>query len=87
MSGLEELLYSYVTERSNSQYILTHTEQAAMQSQYEAMLCTPFQAAARGFVDDIIKPSETRLIICKDLELLATKKQSMPWKKHGNIPL
>ena len=40
-----------------------------------------------GFIDDIILPSETRLRICEDLELLATKKQELPWKKHGNIPL
>ena len=40
-----------------------------------------------GFIDDIIQPRETRQRICEDLEFLATKKQDMPWKKHGNIPL
>jgi len=40
-----------------------------------------------GFIDDIIPPRETRLRICEDLDLLATTKQDMPWKKHGNIPL
>ena len=40
-----------------------------------------------GFVDDIIEPSTTRKKICDDLELLDTKEQKNPWKKHGNIPL
>lgn len=40
-----------------------------------------------GFIDDIILPHETRLRICEDLELLATKRQELPWKKHSNIPL
>lgn len=40
-----------------------------------------------GFVDDIIKPHMTRKRICRDLEVLATKKLDNPWKKHGNIPL
>ena len=36
-----------------------------------------------GFIDDIIMPHVTRLRICEDLELLATKKQKLPWKKHA----
>jgi propionyl-CoA carboxylase beta chain len=62
-------------------------EHPALQEEYDTTLCTPFQAAARGFIDDIILPRETRLRICEDLELLATKRQELPWKKHGNIPL
>lgn len=62
-------------------------EHPALQKEYEDTLCTPFQAAARGFIDDIIPPHMTRKRICEDLELLATKKQELPWKKHGNIPL
>jgi propionyl-CoA carboxylase beta chain len=55
--------------------------------EYEETLCNPYQAAARGFVDDIIEPSTTRKKICEDLELLDAKEQKNPWKKHGNIPL
>lgn len=40
-----------------------------------------------GFVDDIIEPATTRKKICRDLEVLASKKQVNPWKKHANIPL
>eukprot|EP00731_Ephydatia_muelleri_P030467 Em0021g990a len=63
------------------------SELAELQKEYADTLCTPYQAAARGFIDDIIQPRETRRRICEDLEMLATKKQSNPWKKHGNIPL
>lgn len=42
---------------------------------------------AVGFVDDIIEPRMTRRRICQDLSVLASKKLSNPWKKHGNIPL
>lgn len=47
----------------------------------------PFPAAVRGFVDDIIEPRTTRRKLCRDLNILANKKLSNPWKKHGNIPL
>lgn len=40
-----------------------------------------------GFVDDIIEPSSTRKKLCRDLQVLASKKQVNPWKKHANIPL
>eukprot|EP00605_Chrysophyceae_sp_TOSAG23-4_P000442 GSChrysophyteH1.ASY1.ANO1.500.1 assembled CDS len=43
--------------------------------------------AQRGFIDDIIDPSSTRERLCDDLELLKDKKESRPWRKHGNIPL
>lgn len=47
----------------------------------------PFPAAVKGFVDDIIEPRVTRRRICQDLSVLASKKMTNPWKKHGNIPL
>lgn len=40
-----------------------------------------------GFIDDIIEPATTRQHIIEDLQLLSTKKQKNPTKKHGNIPL
>ena len=40
-----------------------------------------------GFIDDVILPCETRQRICADMRWLKDKKQSNPWKKHGNIPL
>ena len=47
----------------------------------------PYIAAARGYVDDVIKPSETRPRLIRALEMLADKRDTNPPKKHGNIPL
>ncbi|HOJ51260.1 MAG TPA: carboxyl transferase domain-containing protein [Syntrophales bacterium] len=48
---------------------------------------TPYQAASRGLVEQVIDPRDTRLYIIKSLKMLANKKEERPWKKHGNIPL
>uniref|UniRef100_A0A6Q2Z2C8 Propionyl-CoA carboxylase beta chain, mitochondrial n=1 Tax=Esox lucius TaxID=8010 RepID=A0A6Q2Z2C8_ESOLU len=63
------------------------TNQAEQEAEYVEKFANPFPAAVRGFVDDIIVPSTTRKRICRDLEVLASKKQTNPWKKHANIPL
>ncbi|MEE9430118.1 MAG: carboxyl transferase domain-containing protein, partial [Melioribacteraceae bacterium] len=47
----------------------------------------PYIAAERGFVDDVIKPSETKLKLVNAFQLLKTKVDSNPKKKHSNIPL
>lgn len=57
------------------------------EQEYKEKFANPFPAASRGYVDDIINPSETRKRICMDLEMLASKKLTNPTKKHGNIPL
>jgi propionyl-CoA carboxylase beta chain len=44
-------------------------------------------AGARGFIDDVIQPHETRKRICRSLVMLKDKKLENPWRKHGNIPL
>lgn len=54
---------------------------------YRAQFATPFVAAARRLVDDVIEPSETRLFLAQSLEALHTKRETRPTKKHGNIPL
>ena len=60
---------------------------AKKESEYVDKFANPFSAAVKGYVDDIIHPHETRKVICADLDLLSSKKQDNPWKKHGNIPL
>lgn len=57
------------------------------ENEYMDLFGNPFPVATRGFIDDIIKPRHTRRRICLDLDLLASKKLSNPYKKHGNIPL
>ena len=55
--------------------------------EYRDRFASPFIAAERGFIDDIIEPRETRPKVIKALQLLETKVDTMPKKKHGNIPL
>jgi propionyl-CoA carboxylase beta chain len=54
---------------------------------YEDHFANPYIAAERGYVDAVISPSVTRLEVIRALRLLRTKRESLPPKKHGNIPL
>ncbi|MGI4895210.1 MAG: acyl-CoA carboxylase subunit beta [Janthinobacterium lividum] len=54
---------------------------------YELELANPYVAAERGYVDAVIAPSQTRVQITKALRALATKRATLPAKKHGNVPL
>src|SRR5450759_183341 len=54
---------------------------------YAGPFANPYIAAERGYVDAVIVPSKTRSEIVKALRLLRTKRESLPPKKHGNIPL
>ncbi len=56
-------------------------------AEYEGRFLSPMAAARRGYIDDIIQPSETRKILITDLEMLKDKELENPWKKHDNIPL
>jgi propionyl-CoA carboxylase beta chain len=66
-------------------------ERAALRAQkaaeYEDTLFNPYIAAERGYVDAIIRPAETRAQVTRSLRALRTKRQTLPPKKHGNIPL
>ncbi len=60
---------------------------AKLVAEYDDELANPYLAADRGFVDAVISPHETRAELTRVLRLLRTKRQSLPPKKHGNIPL
>jgi propionyl-CoA carboxylase beta chain len=60
---------------------------AELQTDYEDTLCNPYVAADRGYIDGVIPPSHTRGHIGRALRLLATKRETGPARKHGNIPL
>ncbi len=60
---------------------------AAKEAEYKARFANPFVAGARGYIDDVIQPHETRKRICRSLAMLKDKKLENPWRKHGNIPL
>ncbi len=55
--------------------------------QYREKFANPYDAASRGYLDDVIIASNTRFRVIKALEMLAGKRQTLPPKKHGNIPL
>jgi propionyl-CoA carboxylase beta chain len=55
--------------------------------EFQDRFANPFVAAERGFIDDVIEPRETRPKVIRALRMLGTKVDTMPRKKHGNIPL
>lgn len=55
--------------------------------EYREKITSPFIAASRGYLDDIIRPQNTRWRICKSLRHLKSKEVQTPWKKHDNLPL
>merc|ERR1712136_566421 len=67
--------------------IFRGTGSAEQEAEYVEKFANPFSAAQRGYIDDILEPRATRRRICQDLDLLATKKQLIPPKKHSNLPL
>jgi propionyl-CoA carboxylase beta chain len=56
-------------------------------AEYQEKFASPYKAAELGYVDEIIAPEETRPKIIQALDVLKTKVDSNPWRKHGNIPL
>jgi propionyl-CoA carboxylase beta chain len=60
---------------------------AELVQEYEDTLLTPYMAAERGYVDSVIPPSHTRTFVIKSLRMLRNKREALPPKKHGNIPL
>ena len=56
-------------------------------TEYEDTLANPYAAAERGYIDAVIRPAETRAQVTRALTALRTKRETLPPKKHGNIPL
>jgi acetyl-CoA carboxylase carboxyltransferase component len=60
---------------------------AELIEEYTERFANPYIAAERGYVDDVIDPRETRRVLVRSLEMLRTKKEKLPQRKHGNVPL
>ncbi len=60
---------------------------AEKEEEYTEKFANPYQAAQYGYIDDVIEPRNTRFRICRGLAQLANKKQDLPAKKHGCIPM
>ena len=77
--GAVEILYR--SERDDADAIAKHTKE------YEDNFASPFRAAERGFIDEVIQPRSTRKRIARAFSSLRTKRLQNPWKKHDNLPL
>jgi len=59
----------------------------AKKKEYDELFSNPYQAAQKGYIDDVIEPRNTRFRVIRALEQLALKRQDLPAKKHDNLPL
>ena len=62
-------------------------ERQRLVDEYTERFANPYQAAAMGYIDDVIEPSDTRRRLIKALGMLRDKEETRPSRKHGNIPL
>jgi acetyl-CoA carboxylase carboxyltransferase component len=60
---------------------------AELVEEYTETFANPYLAAERGYIDDVIDPADTRKVLCRSLDLLRTKREDLPRRKHGNVPL
>lgn len=85
-SGAIEVLYNRdLKSFSDEQEKAAFT--AAKESEYRDKFANPYEAAKYGYIDDIIEPRNTRFRIIRALQMLATKKDANPLKKHSTLPL
>jgi acetyl-CoA carboxylase carboxyltransferase component len=63
------------------------TKRAELVEEYTEKFCNPYVAAERGFVDEVIDPADTRRYLCAGLDMLSSKREELPQRKHGNVPL
>ena len=80
--AIEIIFRKEIDEAADKQAKLSELE-----SEYNATFANPYKAAARGFVDEVIAPVDTRRKLIKGFRMLENKVDSLPRKKHGNIPL
>ncbi len=66
---------------------LNDEEKAKAVEDYREKFCTPYKAAGLGYIDEVIYPRHTRLKLIQALEMTENKRESLPPKKHGNLPL
>jgi propionyl-CoA carboxylase beta chain len=84
--GAVEILYRKELQQADGPEAKAQRMQQ-LQDDYNANFANPYEAAERGYVDNVIEPQETRKELIVALRTLRTKVDQNPWKKHGNIPL
>jgi propionyl-CoA carboxylase beta chain len=81
--GAAEIIFKKeISEASDKEAKLREKEK-----EYTDMFANPYKAAERGYIDEVIRPDETRIKLIKAFKMLKNKTASLPRKKHGNIPL
>jgi len=81
--GAAAILYSKDIKNAEN----PHEFQLDKTNEYREAFTTPYAAASRGYIDDVIDPAETKMFLSSSLEALRTKREMRPQKKHGLIPL
>ena len=84
---LHPLLAGQLLAKQRQQRIGDADKIAERTKEYEDRFLSPFVAAERGYIDEVIMPHSTRKRIARALGMLRTKEMEQPWKKHDNIPL
>jgi acetyl-CoA carboxylase carboxyltransferase component len=81
--GAVEILY----RRELAQASDPVARRSELVDEYTERYANPYLAAERGFVDDVIDPADTRAVLSRSLDLLRSKREELPKRKHGNVPL
>ncbi|MGH9124025.1 MAG: acyl-CoA carboxylase subunit beta [Acidimicrobiales bacterium] len=81
--GAVEILY----RRELAESVDPVARRRQLADEYTERYANPYLAAERGYVDDVIDPAETRAVLARSLEMLQTKREEPPRRKHGNVPL
>jgi len=81
--GAAEIIFKNEIKSSNDPEATWKEKEA----EYAELFANPYNAAARGYVDEVIRPDQTREKLIKAFDMLKNKAKSLPKKKHGNIPL
>jgi len=84
--GAIEVLYSKEIAKMTDETMRAEFIRKA-EEDYKNQFANPYNAAKYGYIDDVIEPRNTRFRIIRALQALATKKETLPAKKHSNIPL
>ena len=81
--GAVNLIFRKDLETADDQ----EAKRAELIEEYTDLFANPYIAAERGYVDDVIDPRETRRVLARSLAMLRTKREQLPSRKHGNVPL
>jgi propionyl-CoA carboxylase beta chain len=81
--GASEIIFKNEINKAEN----PETKLKEKEAEYQEKFANPYRAAARGFIDEVIEPRETRRKLIKSFSMLLNKKVLMPNRKHGNIPM